>query len=102
MNKQLEGTTKYHQWQLNNQESPVSNKGEQVTFDLKGLKNGQDSHYVFIKDFNRLMYLKTKHQHKKHFCMSCSQNFTTKEILNNHRERYLLLMKLKLLNMKQE
>ena len=38
MNKQLEGTTKYHQWQQNNQESPVSNKGEQVTFDLKGLK----------------------------------------------------------------
>ena len=27
---------------------------------------------VFIKDFNRLMYseVKTKNQHKKHFCMS--------------------------------
>ena len=33
--------------------------------------------------------IKTKNQHKKHFCMSCLQNFTTKEILNNHRERCL-------------
>ena len=48
---------------------------------------------VFIKDFNRLMYseVKTKNQHKKHFCMSCLKNFTTKEILNNHRERCLLI-----------
>ena len=49
------------------------------------------NHTVFIKDFNRLMYSRTKHQHKKHFCMSCLQNFTTKEILNNHKERCLLI-----------
>ena len=50
-----------------------------------------DSHYVFIKDFNRLMYsqIKTKNVHKKHFCMACLQNFTNKEILNSHRERCL-------------
>ena len=55
------------------------------------ISNEEKSHYVFIKDFNRLMYseIKTKNQHKKHFCMSCLQNFTTKEILNNHRERCL-------------
>ena len=35
--------------------------------------------------------IKTKNDHKKHFCMSCLQNFTTKEILNNHRERCLLI-----------
>ena len=35
------------------------------------------------------MYSKTKHQHKKHFCMSFLQNFTTKEILDSHRERCL-------------
>ena len=35
--------------------------------------------------------LKTKNQHKKIFCMSCLQNFTTKEILNKHRERCLLI-----------
>ena len=36
-------------------------------------------HYVFIKDFNRLMFLKTKHKGKKHYCMSCLQSFTTKK-----------------------
>ena len=51
------------------------------------ISNEEKSHYVFIKDFNRLIYSKTKHKDRKHFCMSCSQNFTTKEILNNHRER---------------
>ena len=32
--------------------------------------NEEKSHYVFVKDFNNA--------HKKHFCMSCLQNFTTK------------------------
>ena len=37
------------------------------------------------------MYSKTKYKDRKHFCMVCLQNFTTKEILNNHRERCLLI-----------
>ena len=55
--------------------------------------NKEKSHHVFIKDFNRLLFseVKTKNQHKKHFCMSCLQTFTTKEILNNHKERCLLI-----------
>ena len=31
------------------------------------------SHYVFIKDFNRLMFSKTKHKNKKDFCMPWTQ-----------------------------
>ena len=37
------------------------------------------------------MFSKTKHKDKKHFGMSCLQNFSTKEILNNHRKRCLLI-----------
>ena len=33
------------------------------------------------------MFSKIKHKDKKHFCMSCLQNVSTKEILNNHRKR---------------
>ena len=53
--------------------------------------NEEKSHYVFIKDFNTLMYseVNTKNAHKKHFWMSCLQNF--KEILNNHRKHCLLI-----------
>ena len=55
------------------------------------ISNGGKSHYIYLKDFNRLMYseVKTKNVHKKHFCMSCLQNFTTKEILNSHRKMFI-------------
>ena len=33
------------------------------------------------------MLSKTKNKDKKHFCMSCLQSFSTKEILNNHRKQ---------------
>ena len=71
----------------------VSKKSNEQELNVLLISNEEKSHYVFIKDFNRLMYseVKTKNQHKKHFCMSCLQNFTTKEILNNHRERCLLI-----------
>ena len=71
----------------------VSKKSNEQVLNVLLISNEEKSHYVFIKDFNRLMYseVKTKNQHKKHFCMACLQNFTTKEILNNHRERCLLI-----------
>ena len=71
----------------------VSKKSNEQVLNVLLISNEEKSHYVFIKDFNRLMYseVKTKNQHKKHFCMSCLQNCTTKEILNNHRERCLLI-----------
>ena len=71
----------------------VSKKLNEQVLNVLLISNGEDSHYVFIKDFNRLMYseVKTKNQHKKHFCMCCLQNFTTKEISNSHRERCLLI-----------
>ena len=47
------------------------------------------SHYVFIKDFNRLMFSRTKHKDKKHHYMSCLQSFTTEEILSKHKKQFL-------------
>ena len=67
----------------------VSKKSNEQVLKVLLISNEEKSHYVFIKDFNRLMYSKTKHKDRKHFCMACLQNFTTKEILNNHRETCL-------------
>ena len=69
----------------------VSKKSNEQVLNVLLISNEEKSHYVFINDFNRLMYseVKTKNQHKKCFCMTCLQNFTTKDILNNHRERCL-------------
>ena len=71
----------------------VSKKLNEQLLNVLLISNGEESHYVFIKDFNRLMYseVQTKNQHEKHFCMSCLQNFTTKETLNRQRERCLLI-----------
>ena len=49
------------------------------------------SHYAYIKDFNRLMFSRTKHKGKKHYCMSCLQSFNTEEILSNHKKQCLLI-----------
>ena len=69
----------------------ISKKSYNQTLNLLLIIEKDKSHYVFIKDFNRLMFSKIKHKDKKHFCMSCLQNVSTKEILNNHRKRCLLI-----------
>ena len=51
--------------------SYVSKKSNEKVLNLLSISNEEKSHYVFIKDFNRLMYSKTKHKDRKHFCMSC-------------------------------
>ena len=70
----------------------ISKNSYNETLNLLLITEKDKSHYVFIKHiFNRLMFSKTKHKDKKHFCMSCLQNFSTKEILNNHRKQCLLI-----------
>ena len=69
----------------------ISKKSYNQALNLLLVTEKDKSHYVFIKDFNRLMFSITKYKDKKHFCMSCLQNFSTKEILDNHRKRCLLI-----------
>ena len=71
----------------------VSKKSNEQELNVLLISNEEISHHVFIEDFNILIYLqvKTKNAHKKHFCMSCLQNFTTKETLNNHKKECLLI-----------
>ena len=44
------------------------------------------SHYVYIKDFDRFMFHKTKNKNKKYFCKSCLQCFSSKNVLAKHKE----------------
>ena len=48
----------------------VSKKSNEQVWNVLLISNEEKSHYVFIKDFNRLMYseVKAKTQHKEHFC----------------------------------
>ena len=47
------------------------------------------NHYVYIKDFNRFMFNKTKCKNKKYFCKSCFQCFSSEIVLDNHKSTCL-------------
>ena len=37
------------------------------------ITEGENKHYVLIKDFNKFMFSQTKHEHKNTFvCIACS------------------------------
>ena len=45
-----------------------------------------ESHDVYVKDFNRLMFNASKHKDKKWFCMRCLQHFSSEIILEKHKD----------------
>ena len=47
------------------------------------------SNDVYIKDFGRFMFQKTKNKNKKYFCQNCLQCFSSKNVLTEH-EKILL------------
>ena len=44
------------------------------------------SHYVYIKDFNKFMFNKTKNKNKKYCYKYCLQCFSSERILVKHKE----------------
>ena len=49
------------------------------------LIDNDKSHYVYIKDFNRFIFHKTKNKNKKWFCKSCLQCFSSQNVLTKHK-----------------
>ena len=41
---------------------------------------------MYIKDFDRFMFQKTKNKNKKYICKSCLQCFSSKNVLTEHEE----------------
>ena len=54
--------------------------------DLLLIIDKNKSHFVYIKDFDRFMFHKTKNKNKKYFFRSCSQCFSCKNVLTEHKE----------------
>ena len=54
--------------------------------DLLLISNDFTSHYVYIKDFGRLMLSKTKNKNKKYFCKNCLQYFSSENVLLEHKK----------------
>ena len=59
--------------------------------DLLLIFDENKSHYVYIKDFNRLMFNKTKNKNIKYFCRCCLQCFSSENVLTEHKENCLVI-----------
>ena len=64
----------------------ISDQTFKSSIDLLLLVNDDQSHYVYIKDFNTFMFHKTKNKNKKWFCKSCLQCFSSENVLTKHKE----------------
>ena len=69
----------------------MSNQNFDDSIDLLLISNNFVYHYVYIKDFNRLMFNKTKHRGKKYFYKDFLQCFSNEKILNEHKENCLMI-----------
>ena len=54
--------------------------------DLLLIFDENKSHYVYIEDFDRFMFSKTKSKNKKCIFKSCWQCFSSKNVLTEHKE----------------
>ena len=64
----------------------VSDQKFENSMDLLLVIDENKSHYVYIKDFDRFMFNKTRNKNKKYFCKSCLQCFSSKNVLTEHKE----------------
>ena len=67
----------------------ISDQKFEDSIDLLLLIDDDKSHYVYIKDFDRFMFHKTKNKNKKWFCRSCLQCFSSESVLIKHKENCL-------------
>ena len=63
----------------------ISKKKYDRTCNLLLIEEDDKSHYVWIKNVNRLMNTQSKHNNRKFFCY-CLQHFTSEKILGEHKE----------------
>ena len=69
----------------------LSDQKFNYNMDLFLISNELKSHYVYIKDFDRFMFNKTKNRNEKQFCKCCLQCFINEKVLIEHREDCLVI-----------
>ena len=55
------------------------------------ISNENKSHYVYIKDFKRFMYNKTKNKNKKYFCKCYLQCLSSEKVLTKYKKNCLTI-----------
>ena len=69
----------------------LSDQKFESCMDLLLISDECKSHYVYIKDFHKFMFSKTKNKSKKYFCKCCLQCFSSENILIEHRTNCLVI-----------
>ena len=69
----------------------VSRQNNEKVLNLLLIADGEKQHYDLMKDFNRMMYNKTKHKERKHFCVHRLQCFSTEEVLSKHKTNCMVI-----------
>ena len=77
----------------------ISKEKYQDHMELLLITEGENKHYVLIKDFNKFMFNQTKHEHKKYFCMYCLQCFSREDVLTEHKNNCILINGKQAINM---
>ena len=67
----------------------VSDQKSENSMDLLLVIDENNSHYVYIKDFDRCIFHKTRNKNKKHFCKIYLQCFSSIKVLTEHKEIFL-------------
>ena len=67
----------------------ISDQKFENLIDLLLVTVKNQSHYVYIKDFDRFMFHKTKSKNKKYIRKSSLQCFSCKNLLTEHKEVFL-------------
>ena len=80
----------------------ISEEKYQDHMELLLITEGENKHYVLIKDFNKFMFNKTKHEHRKYFCMYCLQCFSREDVLTEHKNNCISINGQQAINMPEK
>ena len=69
----------------------VSDQKFKDSMDLLLLIDDDKSHYVYIKDFNRFMFYKTRNKNKRYSFKSCLQCFSCKNVLTKQKRLRIIV-----------
>ena len=80
----------------------ISKEKYQDHMELLMITEGENKHYVLIKDFNKFMFRQTKHEHRKYFCMYCLQCFSREDVLTEHKNNCISINGKQAINMPEK
>ena len=72
----------------------ISEKGgETPRINLMLIKQGENTHYSFVKRLSALLYDQNRHNESKHFCERCLHGYSRRELLERHKPECKGLLK---------